>query len=98
MIDVFLDAVFPIFRGGRRRIRLWLHALPGDAVDVGRLIAHHGLGARADVPIIYVIAEDDQNVRFFFAAHLPGSYLIRIESYVILRWLIRLIELRFPVW
>ncbi len=65
MLDAFLDAVFPIFRGGRRRIRLWLHALPGDAADVGRLIAHHGLVVRADVPIIYVIAEDDQNVRFF---------------------------------
>ena len=65
MLDVFLDAVFPIFAVVTVGFAFVRVALPGDAVDVGRLIAHHALVVRADVPITDVIAEDDQNVRFF---------------------------------
>jgi len=38
-------------------------ALAGDAIDVGRLVAHHAPVIRADVEAADVIAPDDQDVR-----------------------------------
>ena len=38
-------------------------AFVGDAVDVGRLVAHHATVVVADVPVADVVAHDDQNVR-----------------------------------
>jgi hypothetical protein len=38
------------------------HAFLGDAVDVGRLEAHHPEAVGADVGLTDVIAEDDQDV------------------------------------
>ena len=38
------------------------HALSRNAVDVGRLVAHHGAAVVAEVPVADVIAHDDQNV------------------------------------
>ena len=38
-------------------------AFLGDAVDVGRLVAHHALVVGADVPVADVVAPDDQDVR-----------------------------------
>ena len=35
-----------------------------DAVDVGRLIAHHAFAVMADVPIADVVSPDDEDVRF----------------------------------
>ena len=39
-------------------------AFLGDAVDVGRLVAHHALVVGADVPVADVVAPDDQDVGF----------------------------------
>ena len=39
-------------------------ALFGDAVDVGRLVAHQAVAVGADVGDADVVAEDDQDVRF----------------------------------
>jgi len=36
----------------------------GEAVDVGRAIAHHAATVGADVPVADVVAEDDENVGF----------------------------------
>ena len=38
-------------------------ALVGDAVDVGRLVAHHPAVVRADVESADVVAPDDEDVR-----------------------------------
>ena len=38
-------------------------ALIGDAVDVGRAIAHHAAVVGADVPVADVVAHDDEDVR-----------------------------------
>ena len=37
-------------------------ALAGDAIDVGRLVAHHALVVGAEVPVADVVAENDQDV------------------------------------
>ncbi len=37
-------------------------ALVGDAIDVGRAIAHHAAVVGADVPVADVVAHDDENV------------------------------------
>ena len=37
-------------------------AFLGDAVDVGRLVAHHALVVGADVPVADVVAPDDEDV------------------------------------
>ncbi len=39
-------------------------AFLGDAVDVGRAIAHHAAVVGADVPVADVVAEDDEDVGF----------------------------------
>jgi hypothetical protein len=39
------------------------HALVGDAVDVGGLVAHHAHVVGADVELADVVAPDDENVR-----------------------------------
>ena len=38
-------------------------AFVGDAVDVGRAIAHHAAVVGADVPVADVVAHDDEDVR-----------------------------------
>ena len=38
-------------------------ALVGDAVDVGRLVAHQAVAVGADVGDADVVAEDDEDVR-----------------------------------
>ena len=43
-------------------------AFIGDAVDVGRAVAHHATVVGADVPVADVIAHDDENVRLCLAA------------------------------
>jgi len=40
------------------------HSFIGDAIDVGRLVAHHALGVRADVALPDVVAPDDDDVGF----------------------------------
>jgi hypothetical protein len=40
------------------------HALLGDAIDVGRLVAHHTLVVGADIPVADVVAPDHQDVGF----------------------------------
>jgi hypothetical protein len=37
--------------------------LAGDAVDVGRLVAHHAVREGADIGLADVVAPDDQDVR-----------------------------------
>ena len=37
-------------------------AFAGDAVDVGRAVAHHAAIVGADVPVADVVAHDDQDV------------------------------------
>jgi hypothetical protein len=47
------------------------HAFVGDAVYVGRLVAHHAPAVAAEVPVTDVISPDDQNVGFsFWHVHL----------------------------
>jgi hypothetical protein len=48
----------------------------GDAVDVGRLVAHHAIVIGADIPVAYVIALDDEDIGFLAGVCLP--YLIRL--------------------
>ena len=43
---------------------LKLDALAGDAVDVGRLVAHQAVGVGADVRDADIVAPDDEDVRF----------------------------------
>ena len=38
-------------------------ALARESVDVGRLVAHHPLVVRADVPVADVVAPQDEDVR-----------------------------------
>ena len=38
-------------------------ALPCESVDVGRLVAHHPLVVRADVPVADVVAPEYEDVR-----------------------------------
>ena len=46
------------------------HALLGDAVDVGRLVAHQAVAVGADVGDADVVAEDDEDVRLVACAGL----------------------------
>src|SRR5271167_5207060 len=47
-----------------------------DAIDVGRLIAHHASTVMADVPIADVVAPDDEDVRFVRLCHATLLRLI----------------------
>src|SRR5262245_59564207 len=38
------------------------HTLVGDAVDVGRVVAHHSFGVGADIGLANVVPPDDENV------------------------------------
>jgi hypothetical protein len=46
-------------------------ALPGDAVDVGRLIAHQTVTVATKIGDADVVAKDDQDVWFFFVLAVP---------------------------
>jgi hypothetical protein len=53
------------------------HAFMGDAVDVGRLVAHHAPAVAAEVPVADIISPDDQNVGFsFWHLSSPSSFAI----------------------
>ncbi len=61
---------WPVMKAARPAVQLcWPYAvgedraLLGDAVDVGRAVAHHALVVGADVPVADVVAQDDQDVR-----------------------------------
>ena len=41
-------------------------ALVGDAIDVGRAIAHHAAIVGADVPVADVVGHDDENIRLLW--------------------------------
>ena len=45
------------------------HAFVGDAVDVGRAVAHLAAAVVADVPPADVVAPEDQDVRFVWFSH-----------------------------
>ncbi|MCY1369415.1 hypothetical protein D9M69_564550 [compost metagenome] len=44
-------------------------AFPGDAVDVGRLVAHHALVVGAEIEVADIVAKDHQDVRFVRRLH-----------------------------
>ena len=46
------------------------HPLVGDAVDVGRAIAHHAVAVAAQVPDADVVAPDDEDVRLVGLGHV----------------------------
>jgi hypothetical protein len=48
-------------------------AVFGDAVDIGRLVAHHALVIGTDVPVADVIAPQNENVRFATACRRRGG-------------------------
>jgi hypothetical protein len=52
-------------------------ALFGDAVDVGRAVAHHTAVVRADVPVADIVAKDDEDVRLL-ALGLKGGVHPRV--------------------
>src|SRR5215211_7740647 len=53
--------------GGARLLAVVIgedRAFGGDAVDVGRAVAHHAAVVGADVPVADIVAHNDENVRF----------------------------------
>src|SRR5262249_45311580 len=75
------EAALPRDEGGASRragllgIEVGEHrAFLGDAVDVGRPIAHHASVVGADVPVADVVAEDDEDVRFSGCLRLRRLY------------------------
>ena len=56
------------------------HALVGDAVDVGRAVAHLAAAVVADVPPADVVAPEDEDVRFFRWHGLVLSVMTRIPG------------------
>ena len=48
-------------------------AFVGDAVDVGRAVAHHAAVVGADVPVADVVAQDDQDVGLRRASGRPAG-------------------------
>ncbi len=53
------------------------HAFLGDAVDVGRPVAHDAQGIGADIGLADVVAEDDQDVRL---GRVRVAALLRLSS------------------
>src|SRR5262249_46469795 len=49
------------------------HALAGDAIDVGRAVAHQAVAVTAQVGNADVVAPDDENVWFPFFCHSDSS-------------------------
>src|SRR5262249_2520984 len=49
-------------------------AFLGDAIDVGRAVAHHAAVVGADVPVADVVAEDDEDVRLSRCLRLRRVY------------------------
>jgi hypothetical protein len=49
-----------------------------DAINVGRLVAHHAFAVMADVPIADVVAPDDEDVRFVGLCHATLLGLISL--------------------
>jgi hypothetical protein len=47
-----------------------------DAIDVGRLVAHHALAVMADVPIADVVAPNDEDIWFVRLSHATLLWLI----------------------
>ena len=48
-------------------------AFVGDAVDVGRAVAHHAAVVGADVPVADVVAQDDEDVRLLGLGLAPPA-------------------------
>ena len=53
-------------------------ALIGDAVDVGRAIAHHAAIVGADVPVADVVGHDDEDVGLLLLLRRRGSLAVAI--------------------
>ena len=62
-------------------------ALVGDAVDVGRAVAHHAAVVGADVPVADVVAHDDEDVRLWPA--VPVRLRLRGRNNAVPQWMRR---------